>query len=78
MTPSRTPAARALQVGGNWVELPAGKYQHVPGNGLTHCQIEARVRHNDLVSHQPEGGWQERVLSVHIKSKGAKRAKVQR
>lgn len=43
-----------LQVGGNWVELPAGQYT-LPSNRQTYCQIEAHARYNALISHAPEG-----------------------
>ena len=45
-------------VGGNWVELPAGRYALVPdahAQRLTHCQLEAHVHFSSLVSHEPEG-----------------------
>ncbi len=45
-------------VGGNWVELPAGRFCLVPDadpQRLTHCQLEAHVHYSSLVSHEPEG-----------------------
>ena len=45
-------------VGGNWVELAAGKYRLVPDADaarVTHCQLEAHVHYASLVSHEPEG-----------------------
>jgi len=45
-------------VGGNWVELPAGRFCLVPEadpQRLTHCQLEAHVHYSSLVSHEPEG-----------------------
>ncbi|GAX78824.1 hypothetical protein CEUSTIGMA_g6261.t1 [Chlamydomonas eustigma] len=62
-------------VGGNWVELPAGKYV-MPYSPQTYCQIEAHVRYEDLLSHTPEGDWARlaplRVLSVDIECAGRK------
>uniref|UniRef100_A0A1D1ZQR0 DNA polymerase n=1 Tax=Auxenochlorella protothecoides TaxID=3075 RepID=A0A1D1ZQR0_AUXPR len=64
-------------VGGNWVELPAGKYVLTPGpSQLSHCQLEAHIAAADLVSHAPEGAWAKlapfRILSVDIECQGRK------
>ena len=63
--------------GGNWVEVPAAKYSLVAEQGRqTHCQIEAHVRYDSLVSHAPEGEWARlapfRILSVDIECQGRK------
>ncbi len=42
-------------VGANWVELPAGSYELSQGVGTSHCQIEAHVHYEKLISHAPEG-----------------------
>lgn len=54
-------------VGGNWVELPKGRYsladEGAGGSGtvrkLSYCQIEAHMHYKDLISHPAEGeqGW---------------------
>lgn len=42
-------------VGGNWVELPAGRYTMITNRKATHSQLEAHVHYKDLISHAPEG-----------------------
>ena len=45
-------------VGGNWVELPAGMHTYqgpASSNKLSHCQMEAHIHCNKLISHKPEG-----------------------
>ena len=41
-----------LQVGGNWIELPAGKYVYHPlgdGQKQSHCQMEAHVHYRQTI-----------------------------
>lgn len=64
-------------VGGNWIEIPAGKYSiERPENHVSHCQIEANVYFDNLISHAPEGKWAAlapfRILSVDIECQGRK------
>jgi DNA polymerase delta subunit 1 len=64
-------------VGGNWIELPAGKYGLIPdGAHHSHCQLEGHIRWDALVSHAPEGEWAKlapfRILSVDIECQGRK------
>ena len=51
------------QVGGNWIELPAGTYA-VPAARQTYCQIEAHVRYDKLISHAPEGTMAVQLIDV--------------
>ncbi|GAB4815412.1 hypothetical protein N2152v2_002458 [Parachlorella kessleri] len=64
-------------VGGNWVELPKGCYTLEAAQAQhSHCQYEAHVRHDWLVSHPPDGEWAKmapfRILSVDIECQGRK------
>lgn len=64
-------------VGGNWVELPAGKYSFSPPGQLqSHCQLEAHVRWDSVHSHAPDGEWAKlapfRILSLDIECQGRK------
>jgi DNA polymerase delta subunit 1 len=64
-------------VGGNWVELPAGQYRLTPAQARqSHCQLEAHLRWDALVSHAPEGEWAKlapfRILSLDIECQGRK------
>lgn len=66
-------------VGGNWVELPPASYQISLGSehsNASHCQIEAHVAYNAIVSHPPEGEWARlapfRILSIDIECQGRK------
>uniref|UniRef100_A0A4X2K7Y0 DNA polymerase delta catalytic subunit n=1 Tax=Vombatus ursinus TaxID=29139 RepID=A0A4X2K7Y0_VOMUR len=63
-------------VGCNWLELPAEKYQLRTEGKATLCQLEADVLWSDVVSHPPEGPWQQiaplRVLSFDIECAGRK------
>lgn len=52
-------------VGGNWVELPAGKYVLSGARKAVHCQLEAHVRYENLVSHAPEGEAQMHISAWH-------------
>jgi len=69
-------------VGCNWLELPAGHW--IPRNkdpkahdGYTsRAQLEVDISYQKLISHQPEGEWQDvaplRVLSFDIECAGRK------
>ena len=64
-------------VGGSWVELPAGKYTLVqPAAHQSHCQIEAHVNYESVISHPCEGEWSRmapfRILSIDIECQGRK------
>jgi DNA polymerase delta subunit 1 len=43
-------------VGGNWVEVPKGKYL-LCDNKSSNAQIEIDVCYEELVSHKPLGDW---------------------
>jgi len=48
-----------LQVGCNWIELPAGSYRlRSSQQAVSVCQYECDVAFNKFVSHPPEGDWQ--------------------
>ena len=63
-------------VGGNWLELPAGKYSHQTGGGVSLCQYNLALNYADLVSYPCEGPHQDvaklRVLSIDIECQGRK------
>ena len=64
-------------VGGSWVELPAGKYSLLPsGAQQSHCQIEAHINFESVISHPCEGEWAQlapfRILSIDIECQGRK------
>jgi len=63
-------------VGGNWLELPAGKYSHQTGGGISLCQYNLALNYADLVSYPCEGPHQDvaklRVLSIDIECQGRK------
>ncbi|PNW88124.1 hypothetical protein CHLRE_01g015250v5 [Chlamydomonas reinhardtii] len=63
-------------VGGNWVELPAGAYQLETARPMTHCQIEAHIRYDKLISHAPDGEYSSvaplRIMSIDIECCGRK------
>lgn len=47
-------------VGGNWIEFPPASYTFQgPGHShkLSHCQLEAHIHCNKLISHKPEGTY---------------------
>jgi hypothetical protein len=44
-----------LQVGCNWVKVPAGKYLMQTDRQLTYCSLEAHVRYEHVESFAPEG-----------------------
>ncbi|KAJ7718487.1 DNA polymerase family B-domain-containing protein [Mycena maculata] len=63
-------------VGMNWIEIPAKKYTIVSDKKKSHCQLEITVRHDDFISHAPEGDWSSiaplRILSFDIECAGRK------
>ncbi|CAL5321177.1 unnamed protein product [Camellia sinensis] len=60
-------------VGGNWIEVPAGKYRK-PAKNLSYCQLEFDCLYSDLISHAPEGEFSKmapfRILSFDIECAG--------
>ncbi|KAK9997013.1 hypothetical protein SO802_021699 [Lithocarpus litseifolius] len=62
-------------VGGNWIEVPAGKYKKTAKN-LSYCQLEFDCLYSELISHAPEGEFSKmapfRVLSFDIECAGRK------
>ncbi|KAL0449857.1 UNVERIFIED_CONTAM: DNA polymerase delta catalytic subunit [Sesamum latifolium] len=58
-------------VGGNWIEVPHGKYKKTARN-LSYCQLDF----SDLISHVPEGEFSKmapfRILSFDIECAGRK------
>ncbi|TVU01031.1 hypothetical protein EJB05_53512 [Eragrostis curvula] len=58
-------------VGGNWIEVPAGKYRKA-ARVMSYCQLE----YSDLVSHAAEGEYSKmapfRILSFDIECAGRK------
>ncbi|CAN6821719.1 unnamed protein product [Brassica oleracea] len=62
-------------VGGNWIEVPAGKYKK-DARTLSYCQLEFHCLYSDLISHAPEGEYSKmapfRVLSFDIECAGRK------
>ncbi|KAL8459612.1 hypothetical protein ACS0TY_036923 [Phlomoides rotata] len=62
-------------VGGNWIEVPGGKYKKTARN-LTYCQLEFDCPFTDLISHAPEGEFSKmapfRILSFDIECAGRK------
>ncbi|CAI0414266.1 unnamed protein product [Linum tenue] len=62
-------------VGGNWIEVPAGKYQKAVKN-ISYCQLEVDCLYSALVSHAPEGEFSKmapfRILSFDIECAGRK------
>nr|XP_031863513.1 DNA polymerase delta catalytic subunit [Kwoniella shandongensis]KAA5530585.1 DNA polymerase delta catalytic subunit [Kwoniella shandongensis] len=64
-------------VGMNWVEIPAGRYEHIGGREKRSlCQLEVSCNYKDLISHAPEGEWLKiaplRTLSFDIECAGRK------
>ncbi|KAM1124411.1 hypothetical protein ACFX2B_039342 [Malus domestica] len=61
-------------VGGNWIEVPAGKYKTT--KPLSYCQLEFHCLYLDLISHTPEGEFSKmapfRILSFDIECAGRK------
>lgn len=62
-------------VGGNWIEVPVGKYKKTVRN-LSYCQLEFDCLYSDLISHAPEGEFSKmapfRILSFDIECAGRK------
>ncbi|GFQ06146.1 DNA polymerase delta catalytic subunit, partial [Phtheirospermum japonicum] len=62
-------------VGGNWIEVPRGKYKKTAEN-RSYCQLEFDCLYPDLISHAPEGEFSKmapfRVLSFDIECAGRK------
>ncbi|TYH35165.1 hypothetical protein ES332_D13G174600v1 [Gossypium tomentosum] len=62
-------------VGGNWIEIPAGKYKKTAKN-MSYCQLEFDCLYSDLISHAPEGEFSKmapfRILSFDIECAGRK------
>jgi len=60
-------------VGGNWIELPAGGFQHKQ-NKQSMCQYECDVMFDKVMSHAPEGQYSKlapfRILSMDIECAG--------
>ncbi|KAI4317080.1 hypothetical protein L6164_024989 [Bauhinia variegata] len=61
-------------VGGNWIEVPAGKYK--TEKSLSYCQLEFDCLYSELISHAPEGEFSKmapfRILSFDIECAGRK------
>ncbi|PKA57109.1 DNA polymerase delta catalytic subunit [Apostasia shenzhenica] len=62
-------------VGGNWIEVPAGKYTKTT-KSMSYCQMEFNCVYSDLVSHVPDGEYSKmapfRILSFDIECAGRK------
>ncbi|GMI85268.1 EMBRYO DEFECTIVE 2780, GIGANTEA SUPPRESSOR5 [Hibiscus trionum] len=62
-------------VGGNWIEIPAGKYKKTARN-MSYSQLEFDCLYSDLISHAPEGEFSKmapfRILSFDIECAGRK------
>ncbi|KAL1301127.1 DNA polymerase delta catalytic subunit [Arachis ipaensis] len=62
-------------VGGNWIEIPAGKYKKT-ARSLSNCQLEFDCLYSELISHAPEGEYSKmapfRILSFDIECAGRK------
>lgn len=62
-------------VGGNWIEVPAGKYKKTSKN-LSYGQLEFDCLYSELISHAPEGEFSKmapfRILSFDIECAGRK------
>ncbi|XVF70581.1 hypothetical protein PTKIN_Ptkin11bG0173800 [Pterospermum kingtungense] len=62
-------------VGGNWIEIPAGKYKKSAKN-MSYSQLEFDCLYSDLISHAPEGEFSKmapfRILSFDIECAGRK------
>ncbi|PUZ44005.1 hypothetical protein GQ55_8G053400 [Panicum hallii var. hallii] len=62
-------------VGGNWIEVPAGKYRKA-ARVMSYCQLELGCLYSDLVSHAAEGEYSKmapfRILSFDIECAGRK------
>ncbi|CAH9062009.1 unnamed protein product [Cuscuta europaea] len=62
-------------VGGNWIEVPVGKYKKSAKN-ISYSQLEFGCLYSDLISHKPEGEFSKmapfRILSFDIECAGRK------
>ncbi|KAJ0976850.1 hypothetical protein J5N97_012324 [Dioscorea zingiberensis] len=62
-------------VGGNWIEVPAGKYKKTT-KSISYCQLEVDCLYSELISHTPEGEFSKmapfRILSFDIECAGRK------
>ncbi|RLM58573.1 DNA polymerase delta catalytic subunit [Panicum miliaceum] len=62
-------------VGGNWIEVPAGKYRKA-ARVMSYCQLELGCLYSDLVSHAAEGEYSKMapfcILSFDIECAGRK------
>lgn len=62
-------------VGGNWIELPAGRYKKTT-RSISYCQLEVDCLYTELISHVPEGEYSKmapfRILSFDIECAGRK------
>ncbi|MCL7039062.1 hypothetical protein MKW94_030269 [Papaver nudicaule] len=62
-------------VGGNWIEVPAGKYKKTT-RAMSTCQLEFDCLYSELISHPPEGEFSKmapfRILSFDIECAGRK------
>ncbi|XP_044469856.1 DNA polymerase delta catalytic subunit-like isoform X2 [Mangifera indica] len=62
-------------VGGNWIEVPAGKYKK-SAKIFSYCQLEFDCLYSELISHRPEGEYLKmapfRILSFDIECAGRK------
>ncbi|KAL2347216.1 hypothetical protein Fmac_001216 [Flemingia macrophylla] len=62
-------------VGGNWIEVPAGKYKKT-ARSLSYCQLEFDCLYSELISNAPEGEYSKmapfRILSFDIECAGRK------
>ncbi|GJN06058.1 hypothetical protein PR202_ga23743 [Eleusine coracana subsp. coracana] len=62
-------------VGGNWIEVPAGKYRKA-ARIMSYCQLELDCVYSNLVSHAAEGEYSKmapfRILSFDIECAGRK------
>ncbi|XP_024457292.1 DNA polymerase delta catalytic subunit isoform X2 [Populus trichocarpa] len=62
-------------VGGNWIEVPAGKYKKT-SKSLSNCQLEFDCLYSELISHAAEGEFSKmapfRILSFDIECAGRK------
>ncbi|KAL9393448.1 hypothetical protein Peur_012733 [Populus x canadensis] len=62
-------------VGGNWIEVPAGKYKKT-SKSFSNCQLEFDCLYSELISHAAEGEFSKmapfRILSFDIECAGRK------
>ncbi|KAK9111468.1 hypothetical protein Scep_018987 [Stephania cephalantha] len=62
-------------VGGNWIEVPAGKYKKTI-KPMSYCQLEFDCIYSELISHASEGEFSKiapfRILSFDIECAGRK------